>query len=302
MVAVLSGPTASGKSGLAMMLAEQLEKSCGATIINADASQLYSDLRLLSARPSAADLNAVPHRLYGVCDGAEAVSVAEWAAMARAEIAITLAAGRLPIIVGGSGLHLETLTKGIAPVPEIHPEIREAVRAMETPDAADALLREDTRMAARLGHTDRARVLRALEVVRGTGRSLASWQDAKTGGIADTHDVRGWVVAPPRDVLWARAAARLRLMMAEGALEEVEALMARALDAGLPVMKALGVRPLAESLAGRTSREQALEVTLAATRQYQKRQMTWVRGRLGSWPKLMGGRADTLAIVTQALS
>jgi tRNA dimethylallyltransferase len=280
MVVVIAGPTAGGKSGLALALAERL----GGTIINADATQLYADLRVLSARPSLAEEARVPHRLYGVRDGACPASAADWAGAARAETAAALAAGRLPILVGGTGLYLETLIDGIAPVPEIEPAVREAVRAMTTQDAAAALAREDGAMAARLRPGDRQRLLRALEVVRSTGRSLADWQAVRSGGIGERHRVRGLVVAPDRATRWAAAAARLEAMIDAGALAEVEALMARRLGPELPVMKALGVGPLAAHLSGEMTLDAALAQTLAATRQYQKRQMTWIRGRLGGWP------------------
>jgi tRNA dimethylallyltransferase len=280
MVAVIAGPTAGGKSGLALALAERMN----GTIINADATQLYADLRVLSARPSPAEEALVPHRLYGVRDGACPVSAAEWAGMARAEIEAALAAGRLPIIVGGTGLYLETLIEGIAPVPEIDPGMREAVRAMTTEDAAAALAREDGAMAAKLRPSDRQRLLRALEVVRSTGRSLAEWQAVRSGGIGESYKVVGLVVAPDRAARWAAAAARLDAMIVAGALAEVEALVARRLGPELPVMKALGVGPLSAHLRGHVTLDAALAQTLATTRQYQKRQMTWIRGRLGDWP------------------
>lgn len=281
MVVVIAGPTAGGKSGLALALAARL----GGVIINADASQLYADLRVLSARPCAEEEGRVPHRLYGVVDGAVAMSAADWAGLAKAEIEAALAAGRVPMLVGGTGLYVETLLHGIAPVPEIAGAVRDAVRAMTTADAVAALGREDPVMAARV--SDRQRVLRALEVVRGTGRSLAVWQEARAGGIVGAYEVRGLVVAPAREVRRAAAAARLEAMMAAGALDEVRALAARGLAADLPVMKALGVGPLTAYLRGETALADALALTLAATHQYQKRQMTWARGRLGS---RLGGR------------
>jgi tRNA dimethylallyltransferase len=280
MVAVIAGPTAGGKSGLALALAQRMN----GTIINADATQLYADLRVLSARPSPGEEALVPHRLYGVCDGACPVSAADWAGMARAEIEAALKAGRLPILVGGTGLYLETLIEGIAPVPEIRSAVRAAVRAMTSEDAAAALAREDGAMASRLLPSDRQRLLRALEVVRSTGRSLAEWQAVRSGGIGQSHKVRGLVIAPDRAARWAAAAARLDAMIEAGALAEVEALVARRLDPGAPVMKALGVGPLAAHLRGELTLDAALAQTLATTRQYQKRQMTWIRGRLGDWP------------------
>ncbi|WP_439534049.1 tRNA (adenosine(37)-N6)-dimethylallyltransferase MiaA [Polymorphobacter sp.] len=291
MVALITGPSASGKSGLAVALAERL----GGTIINADASQLYADLHVLSARPSAQDEARVPHRLYGIRDGADPADAADWAALAHASIADTLAQRRLPIVTGGTGLYIETLLHGIAPVPEIDAEIRAAVRALPTETAATALAAEDPEMAARLRPSDRQRLLRALEVIRATGRSLLHWQAQRTGGLADTHQIRGLVVAPDRTTRWAAAEARLGTMVAQGALEEVRALVARRLDPQLPVMKALGVAPFARALTGEISLPQACEETLIATRQYQKRQMTWLNGRLASWPRLTAAETDSAA-------
>jgi tRNA dimethylallyltransferase len=282
MVAVLSGPTASGKSGLALAIARQRP----VTIINADASQLYADLRLLTARPSPAEEAQGPHRLFGVLDGDEAASAAHYAALAQTAIAQTLAEGRLPLLVGGTGLYIEVLLHGLAPLPEIDPALRAEVRALPAPHAAAALRREDPAMAAQLRATDTTRLHRALEIIRATGRSLADWQAVRTGGIAASHDVRGFTLLPPRPQLHAAAQLRLDAMLAGGALNEVAALVARRLAPDRPVMKALGVAPLAAHLAGQCSLMQARESTLFATRQYQKRQTTWARGRQGSWPQL----------------
>lgn len=284
MVAVLSGPTASGKSGLAMALAARLN----ATIINADASQLYADLSILTARPTAAEEAAVPHRLFGILDGAEAANAARYAALARAAIAATLAEGRLPLIVGGTGLYIEALLHGLAPLPEIAPDIRAAVRALPTAEAAQALAHEDPAMAARLRASDTTRLHRALEVIRSTGRSLTLWQSERQGGIAGSHDVRGIILMPPRAALHAAAEARLDAMLSQGAQDEVARLAARRLAPDLPIMKALGVPPLIAHLEGRLSLAEARTATLHATRQYQKRQSTWARSRQSQlgWPLL----------------
>ncbi|WP_416907738.1 MAG: tRNA (adenosine(37)-N6)-dimethylallyltransferase MiaA [Polymorphobacter sp.] len=275
MVAVISGPTASGKSGLALAVAAHTP----ATLINADASQLYADLRLLTARPSAAEEAAAPHRLYGVLDGADPATAARYAALARAAIAQSLAGGRLPILVGGTGLYLEALLQGLAPIPEIDPEIRAEVRALPASQAHIALTTEDPEAARRLRPTDTTRLQRALEVVRSTGQPMAHWLARREGGIARSHDVRGLILAPPRTALHAAAEARLDAMLAAGALDEVARLAARRLPADLPVMKALGVPPLMAHLRGEISLTEARAQTLFATRQYQKRQSTWARGR-----------------------
>ena len=283
-VAIIAGPTACGKSALALAVAERL----GGTIINADASQVYADLRVLSARPSAADTARVPHRLYGVLDGAVAGSAAHWATLARAAIAEAHAAGRLPILTGGSGLYLRTLVDGIAEVPPIDPQVRAAVRSLGSAVAHAALLSEDPPAAARLGVHDRQRLQRALEVVRSTGRPLAAWQATAAGGIAATVDVRAVVVDLPRDVLRARCDARFDTMMAGGALDEVRDLAARRLDPGLPVMTAIGVPPLLAHLAGELDLVTASAAARHATRHYAKRQQTWFRNQTPDWIRVAG--------------
>jgi tRNA dimethylallyltransferase len=285
MVALIAGPTASGKSAIAIELAERI----GGTIINADATQLYADLRILSARPSVADEARVPHRLYGVLDGDAVASAARWAGMANAAIDDVLAAGRVPILAGGSGMYLSSLVEGMAPVPEIAPEIRESVRAMTTEAAAAALAVEDARVAARLKPADRQRILRGLEVVRSTGRSLMDWQAVRSGGIRERFDVQAWLVDCPRPVLHARAEARLRTMVAAGALEEVAALVARGLPDDRPVLRALGVREFAAVLAGEMTMEVAIAAAVIATRQYQKRQSTWGRSQATDWQRVAAG-------------
>jgi tRNA dimethylallyltransferase len=285
MVAVIAGPTASGKSALALALAEQGR----GTIINADASQLYADLRILSARPTPAEEARVPHRLYGVIDGAEAANAARWAGMAKAAIAEAQAAGRLPILVGGTGMYLATLIDGIAPVPEIDPAVRAHVRAMTTEAAARALALEDAGLAARLGPTDRQRILRGLEVVRSTGRSLKAWQQTLEGGIGASTDVRAMVVSMPRDVLYARAETRLRAMAEAGAAVEAAALMARHLSPDRPVLRALGVAEFAAVAAGTVTPEAAIAAAATDTRHYQKRQDTWLRNQRPLWPRIAAG-------------
>lgn len=281
-VAIIAGPTACGKSALALDVAEALN----GTIINADASQVYADLRILTARPSDADMARVPHLLYGVLDGTEAGSAASWATLARAAIAETLAVKRLPILVGGSGLYLRTLIDGIAAVPAIDAGVRDAVRALDTAAAHAALGVEDPGAATRLDPADRQRVQRALEVVRSTGRSLLAWQDGATGGLADEADVRGIIVDLPRDMLRARCDARFDAMLAGGGIDEVRMLAARRLDPALPVMTAIGVPPLLAHLAGTLTLAEAADVARHATRRYAKRQQTWFRNQTPDWPRV----------------
>ena len=294
-MAVIAGPTASGKSALALNLAERL----GGTIINADASQLYADLRVMSARPCAADEMRVPHRLYGVLDGNVIANAASWSAMARAAIAEALATDRLPIIVGGTGLYLTTLIDGIAPVPEIDAEVRAGVRMLTTGDAAIALAREDAMLAARLHPADRQRTLRGLEVVRSSGRSLLAWQAEPVGGIAADHDARAMVLDVPREGLRARVEPRLQAMLAAGALEEVAALLARRLADDRPVLRALGVAQFAAMLAGTMAEGAAVAVAATATRQYQKRQLTWGRSQASNWPRVADAPGAQALLIRQ---
>ncbi len=273
-MALIAGPTASGKSALAVALAKTLENGI---VVNADASQVYADLAILSARPTAEEMDGVPHRLFGHVDAAEAHNAARWAAEARNVIAEAHAAGRVPILVGGTGLYLRTLLHGIAPVPEIDPRVREAVRALPVAEAHAALAIADPAAATRLNPADTTRVARALEVVRATGRTLADWQQAREGGIADTIALAPLILLPPRDWLRTRCDTRLIQMFEGGAIQEVEALLARHLDPDLPAMRAIGVPQIAAFLRGEISRADALEAAQAATRQYAKRQYTWFR-------------------------
>ncbi|UIJ44054.1 tRNA (adenosine(37)-N6)-dimethylallyltransferase MiaA [Sphingomonas cannabina] len=274
LLALIAGPTASGKSALALALAERHR----GTLINADASQVYADLRVLSARPSAEEEARAPHRLFGHVDGADlGYSAARWAEEAKAAIGETVAEGRLPILIGGTGLYLRTLLDGIAPVPEIDPEIRAEVRALPVAEAHAALAAADPAAAARLRPTDTTRVARALEVIRSTGRSLAAWQAERAGGIAGDHRLVPLVLLPDRTWLTARCDARFEAMMDQGAVEEVEALLARDLPETAPVRRAIGVREIGDWLAGLSTREEAVARAQAATRQYAKRQYTWLR-------------------------
>ena len=282
-LALIAGPTASGKSALALALAERE----GGTIINADSAQVYRDLGVVSARPSQEEEAHVPHRLYGTRDGAQACSAADWAADAKRAIAETHEEGRLPILVGGTGLYLRTLLDGIAPVPPIDPIVRAEVRALPVERSYATLLKEDPEAAARLRPTDTSRVARALEVVRSTGRPLAEWQKEKAGGIAGDVTLLPLVLLPPRDWLYARCDRRFEAMMSDEGLAEVRRLLDRRLDPDLPVMRAIGVREIAGYLTGALGRDEALEAGRTATRQYAKRQYTWFsRQPPPDWPRL----------------
>ena len=252
-----------------------MAQAANGIVINADASQVYADLQILSARPSQEEMGEVPHRLFGHIDGAEACTAARWAAEARAEIDRAHEEGRLPILVGGTGLYLRTLLDGIAPVPDIDPDIRSAVRAMPVAEAHAALSREDPVAAARLAPADSTRVARALEVVRSTGQPLAYWQQRKSGGIGDRIHLSPLILLPPRDWLIARCDRRFEQMVEGGAIAEVEALLTRKLSPDLPVMRAIGVPDIATWLSGEISHDAMLERGRIATRQYAKRQYTW---------------------------
>jgi tRNA dimethylallyltransferase len=233
-------------------------------------------------------MQGVEHRLFGVWDGATACSAADWAAAARREIAEARAAGKLPILVGGTGLYIRTLLDGIAPIPPIDPEVREAIRATPQGERRAELEREDPEAATRIAPADATRTARALEVLRSTGKPLAAWQAERQGGIGDAVDLRPVILLPDRAALYARCDARFAAMLDGGAVEEVEALLARNLDPALPVMRAIGVREIAAMLAGELSREQALTAGRQATRNYAKRQYTWLRHQ----PPAEWSRAD----------
>lgn len=280
---LIAGPTASGKSAIALRLAEMAD----GVVINADSAQVYADLRVLTARPTIEEEARAPHRLYGRVDGATTCSAPLWAADAKAAIAEARAAGRLPILVGGTGLYLRTLLDGIAPVPPIPEAIRAEVRALPVATAHRLLSEVDPEAAVRLRPSDTTRVARALEVIRGTGRTLATWQTERTGGIAAEVRVVPLILSPPRDWLRARCDARFEGMLDQGAAEEVTALLERRIDPAMPVMRAIGVAELGDWMAGRIDREAAITRAQAATRQYAKRQQTWFSRQFpASWPRV----------------
>ena len=290
-VALIAGPTASGKSALAIALARKAD----GVVINADASQVYADLQILSARPNAQEMGDIPHRLFGHIDGAQACTAARWATEARNEIRRVHDKGQLPVLVGGTGLYIRTLLDGIAPVPDIDPAIRAEVRALPVAEAHMALAREDPQAAARLPAADTSRVARALEVIRSTGRTLADWQLHKSGGIADQVTLAPLILLPPRDWLIDRCDSRFEQMVTGGGVEEVEALLARDLSPDLPVMRAIGVPEIAGWLRGQMDRAAMLDRGRIATRQYAKRQYTWFsRQPPADWPRETGKIDDKI--------
>jgi len=270
-VALIAGPTASGKSALALALAEQV----GGVIVNADSAQIYRDLPILSAAPGPDELARADHRLYGVLDGAQACSAAAWAEMAQREIAEIHASGRTPILVGGTGLYLRTLLQGIAPVPAIDPEVRAKVRESSVRENRERLLELDPEAAERLKPADSARIARALEVALSTGKTLSDWQKQRVGGIADEIELRPLMLLPPRERLYRRCDDRFAGMIEQDAAHEVQALIDRHLSPELPIMRAIGVREIASLLKGDATRQEAIAAGQQATRRYAKRQYTW---------------------------
>ena len=244
-------------------------------IVNADSAQLYRDLPVLSAAPAPADLDRAEHRLYGVIDGAQACSAADWAALGRREVEAVHSQGKIPILAGGTGLYLRTLLDGIAPIPPIDPQVRAEIRSRDVAANHAQLSTLDPSAAARLNAADSLRVARALEVVVSTGRTLADWQERRDGGIGDLVALRPLILLPPRDWLYARCDERFAAMMERGAVEEVQALLARRLDPDLPVTRAIGVREIGAFLNGEIDRGEAIARGQQATRNYAKRQYTW---------------------------
>lgn len=275
---IVAGPTASGKSAFALSIAERLD----GTLINADSMQLYRDLAVLTARPDAAALARAPHRLFGSLDAADGCSVGRWLTLAETEIGKTIAAGRLPILVGGTGLYFRALTAGLAAIPPVPAAIRDALADRMRRDGAPAmhaaLSDVDPATAARLAPRDGQRILRALAVEEATGRPLSAW--LAVSGAAPRYRYAAYLLDPPRAQLYAACDARLAAMMEAGALEEARALLARKLDPALPAMKAIGVAEIGRYLAGSGSLEAAVAAAQQATRRYAKRQTTWFRHQM----------------------
>jgi tRNA dimethylallyltransferase len=290
---LIAGPTASGKSALALALAE----ATGGVIINADSMQVYRDLRVLTARPLPEEEAVVPHRMYGHVDAAVNFSVGAWVADAAKVLTEARGQNRLPIFTGGSGLYFKALTRGLSAVPPIPPEVRQDIRARLERDGVEALhveLRQrDPASAERLKPRDRIRIARALEVVEATGRSLTDWHREGLPPLLPPGSFTAVFLSPDREELYARIDARFDAMLRAGALDEVAALAARHLDPLLPAMKAHGVPPLIRHLNGEITREEAAIIGRADTRHYAKRQFTWFRHQLSEfeWVKTEEARA-----------
>ncbi len=254
-------------------------------IINADASQVYADIPILSAAPTARDMRAVQHKLFGHIDGAETCDAARWAGEAKAEIATAHEQGAIPILVGGTGLYIDTLLHGIAPVPPIPDDLRAAIRALPVGEAWRRLQAADPGAASRLKPLDKTRIARALEVIEATGTPLLAWQRRREGGIEAAISLTPAILLPPRDWLYGRCDARLAWMFDHGAIDEVDRLLARRLDPTLPVMTAIGVPEIAAYWSGELEIDPrgGLAVALAwaqqSTRRFAKRQFTWFRNQ-----------------------
>lgn len=285
---VIAGPTASGKSALALTLAEKL----GGEIINADAMQVYRDLRILTARPTEAEEGMVPHHLYGVADGADAWSAGRFAREAAKVVEDIAARGKVPIVVGGTGLWLKALTVGLSPIPPVPDEVQAeaAARLLEVgmDSFREEVLANDPAMAA-LKPMDRQRHLRSWSVYRTTGKPLSEWQAEPPQPVTDIP-FNGYVLCPPREQLYDQCNTRFEKMVEIGALEEVRGLRQRALPDHLPVMKAVGGPELTSYLAEDMSLPEAIAAAQQATRRLAKRQMTWFRGQAGDWPVFETGK------------
>lgn len=284
---LIAGPTASGKSALAVTLAEAV----GGEIVNADSMQLYAGLRVLTAGPSPEEVARAPHHLFGTVNPAEGWSVGHWQRAANETLAQIAGRGRDAIVVGGTGLYFRALTRGLAEIPAVPADVRQAVgaefEAMGEAAFRARLAEADPAAATRIAPGDRQRLARAWEVYAATGTSLTDHQGRAEGALP----AGSWsavAIDPPRDGLYARCDARLAAMIAHGALDEVRDLMARNLAPDLPAMKAVGVRELAAHLRGETSLEAALAAAQQETRRYAKRQTTWMRGQMPDWQRLSG--------------
>lgn len=278
---MIAGPTASGKSQLAIDLARRF----GGAVINADSMQLYADLTVLTARPQPQEMQDIPHHLFGICDAAHRASVAEWLGLAATAIANVRAAGQLPIIVGGTGMYLQAGLRGIAPVPDVpadlHQHCIDLYRELGGAKFRDALAGYDADIAARLVDGDSQRMVRAMGVAMATDRPLSWWQQQPHKG-ALLGSVVTIAMMPPRPTLYDRINQRFDHMLMHGAVDEVARLMARQLDPGLPLMKALGVAPLMAFLRDEITEDDAKFIAKRDSRRYAKRQMTWIRNNFNA--------------------
>jgi tRNA dimethylallyltransferase len=298
---LIAGPTASGKSALALALADKL----GGIIVNADSMQVYRDLRVITARPAPADEARVPHRLYGHVDAGENYSVGRWCRDVATVLEDAAKKGRVPVLVGGTGLYFKALTEGLSAVPPVPAEIRDYVRGRLKNEGVAALyaelLERDVATAHRLMPNDRSRIARSLEVIEATGRSLSDWHTEGMAALIDPSSVDKIFLTVERKELVARIEERFAAMLAASALDEVRALKARRLDPLLPAMKAHGVPWLIRHLEGEISLDEAAAGAIMDTRRYAKRQFTWFRNQMKDWPWAAAEEAAKVVEIQLAL-
>lgn len=296
---LIAGPTASGKSAVAMDVAERLN----GVVINADAMQLYADLDVLTSRPSRADEARVPHRLFGCAPAADAWSAGRWLEAANVEVSAAWRAGQVPVIAGGTGLYFKALEDGLSPISAVPGDVRDHWRERLRVEGANALHGELVRTApedaARIEPADGQRVVRALEVLDATGKSLADhFAAARQASVLASADVRRVALTPAREDLYRLCDARFEAMLERGAMDEVEKLVALNIAPDLPVMKAIGVKALAAYLAGEIPMEDAVALAQKQTRNYAKRQMTWIRNQMSDWAKAETPRQALEVLIT----
>ncbi|WP_353620419.1 tRNA (adenosine(37)-N6)-dimethylallyltransferase MiaA [Labrenzia sp. CE80] len=295
---LIAGATASGKSALAIELARRWN----GVVINADSMQLYRELSIITARPPAEDLALAPHRLYGVLGAETAFSTGEWLRMMAVELDAVRTEGKLPILVGGTGLYFKALTEGFADIPEIDPEIRSSCRQLAEDGGVEAVRTELAPLDPVGAETlqDQQRLTRALEVVRSTGKSLSDWQaEAQGAPLIRPQEAFRIVLAPPRPWLHARIEKRAGMMLSDAGIAEVRALLELGLPDSLPVMRAIGVKEVAEFLSGFCDLEEAGQQLTIATRQYAKRQETWFRNQMADWKRLDPAASNAVELATQ---
>jgi tRNA dimethylallyltransferase len=280
---LIAGPTASGKSAAALALARET----GGVVINADSMQVYRELKILSARPSAEEEATVPHRLYGMVSVTEPFSVAKWLDHISRELETLRMANTLAIVVGGTGLYFSALERGLSPIPEIDPDVRSEARSLHAQLGNDAfyaaLAERDPRTAQQLRSSDAQRVIRAWEVFEQTGQGLAEWQEIKGNPVIEASKTVRLALLPEREKLYGRCDQRFGAMMDTGALDEARAIFAMKLDPALPAVRALGLRQLNRHLAGEATLEQAVDESKRETRRFAKRQLTWFRNQMKDW-------------------
>lgn len=298
---LIAGPTASGKSSIALEVAEAL----GGVIINADSMQIYENLDIITARPGRAEMEAAPHALFGILDGANHFSVAEWLILAKAEAGKAWKSGKIPIFTGGTGLYFKTLTQGLVDVPEISQGVRSQLRQRLENEGIKALYQDlevkDPETARRLKPADKQRIIRALEVFEATGEPLSRWlRKTSENPFKGVEFVKICLLAGP-EVLNQRILARFHNMIEKGALKEAANFAVKGIDPSRPVMKALGLRPLLRHLKGEFPIEQATRLAAVETRQYAKRQRTWFRGQFADWTFLEAGddTADKILLLAE---